>query len=129
MQNNKILIAAYGTLRKGYGNSRLVDIPSQTKWLGTGKTVKKYQMRASGIPYVNKTPDTQIVVDIWEIDKDRHLPSVDRLEGHPEWYCREEVDIELNGNIIKAWLYFMEDSGSTIVKSGNYNDYRSITNN
>jgi gamma-glutamylcyclotransferase (GGCT)/AIG2-like uncharacterized protein YtfP len=129
MQNNKILIAAYGTLRKGYGNSRLVDIPSQTKWLGTGKTVEKYQMRASGIPYVNKTPDTQIVVDIWEIDKDRHLPSVDRLEGHPEWYCREEVDIELNGNIIKAWLYFMEDSGSTIVKSGNYNDYRSITNN
>jgi gamma-glutamylaminecyclotransferase len=129
MENNKILIAAYGTLRKGYGNSRLVDIPSQTKWLGTGKTVKKYQMRASGIPYVNKTPDTQIVVDIWEIDKDRHLPSVDRLEGHPEWYCREEVDIELNGNIIKAWLYFMEDSGSTIVKSGNYNDYRSITNN
>jgi len=122
--NNKILIAAYGTLRLNYGNSRLVNIPGETKWLGTGKTVEKYQMRASGIPYVNKTPNTQIVVDIWEIDKDRHLPLVDRLEGHPEWYCREEIDIELNGNIIKAWLYFMENSGSTIIESGDYNDYR-----
>jgi gamma-glutamylcyclotransferase (GGCT)/AIG2-like uncharacterized protein YtfP len=129
MIKNNILIASYGTLRKGYGNSRLVDIPGQTKWLGTGKTVDKYQMRASGIPFVNKTPDTQIVVDVWEINRDLHLPSVDRLEGHPEWYCREEINVELKGQVIKAWLYFMENSGSTIITSGDYNDYRPITNN
>jgi gamma-glutamylcyclotransferase (GGCT)/AIG2-like uncharacterized protein YtfP len=129
MQNNKILIAAYGTLRLHYSNSRLVNIPGETKWLGTGKTVEKYQMRASGIPYVNKTPDTQIVVDIWEIDVDKHLPSVDRLEGHPNWYCREEIEVELDGKIIKAWLYFMENAGSTIVESGDYNDYRPVGNN
>ena len=126
MENNKILIAAYGTLRLHYGNSRLVNIPGETKGLGTGKTVKKYQMRASGIPYVNKTPDTQIVVDVWEIDVVKHLPSVDRLEGHPDWYKREEIDVELNGKTIKAWLYFMENAGSTIVESGDYNDYRPV---
>ena len=129
MENNKILISAYGTLRTGYSNSRLVNIPGETKWLGTGKTVEKYQMRASGIPYVNKTPYTQIVVDIWEIDVDKHLPSVDRLEGHPNWYCREEIEVELDGKIIKAWLYFMENAGSTIVESGDYNDYRPVGNN
>lgn len=129
MTRNKILIASYGTLRLGYGNSRLVDIPGETKWLGTGKTVEKYQMRASGIPYVNKTPDTQIVVDVWEIDVVQHLPRVDSLEGHPEWYKREEIDVELNGKTIKAWLYFMENAGSTVVESGNYNDYRNPLTN
>ena len=124
MKNNKIIILSYGTLRKGYGNSRLVDIPGETKWLGTGKTLEKYQLRASGIPFVNKTPDTQIVVDAWEIDIDKHLPRVDSLEGHPQWYKRELIKATINGKVIEGWLYFMENSGSTIIESGDYNDYR-----
>ena len=124
MKSKKIIILSYGTLRKGFSNSRLVDIPGETKWLGTGKTVEKYQMRANGIPYVNKTADVQITIDAWEIDVEKHLSKVDSLEGHPNWYCREEIEAEVNGKIIKGWLYFMEGSSAQIVESGNFLDHR-----
>lgn len=123
---DKILVAAYGTLRKGFGNSRLVD--RETNHVGTGKTVKKYQMRASGIPYVNKNPDVNIIVDIWEITPEM-LVNVDRLEGYDpnnhdnSWYKRELIDVDLNGDTIKAWLYFNYTSNGSIVESGDYTKY------
>lgn len=119
---DKVLVAAYGTLRKGYGNSRLVDKPD-TKHIGTGITVEKYQMTASGIPFVNKTPDVNITVDLWEIDKERDLPSVDRLEGHPSFYKRELIDVKINDTIYKAWLYFCDKGYGNIVESGDFNIY------
>lgn len=119
---SKVLVAAYGTLRKGYSNSRLVDKPT-TKHIGTGTTVNKYQMIASGIPFVNKTPDTNITVDIWEIDEEKDLPSVDRLEGHPEWYKRELIDVKVDDTIYKAWLYFCDRGHGKIVESGDFNIY------
>ena len=121
---DKIIIAAYGTLRKGFGNSIYVD-KKDNKWLGTGVTVEKYQMKSMGIPFVNKTPDTQITVDLWEIDEERDLPGIDRLEGYnpnnhnDSWYKRELVDVKLNNTVYKAWLYF-NDSDGTVIKSGNY---------
>ena len=124
MSSNKTIILAYGTLRKGYSNSRLVDIPGKTKYLGRGKTVEKYTLKASGIPFVGKNPTHQVIVDAWEIDTENHLPSVDQLEGHPNWYKREEIKCVLDsGENIKGWLYFME-SNSQIIESGDYTDYR-----
>lgn len=113
----KIYLAAYGTLRRGYSNSRLVD--RGDNWIGTGKTVDKYEMRASGIPFVNKTPSTQIVVDLWEINKDE-LKDCDGLEGHPRWYRREMIDVNVKNNTYKAWLYFNNTSNGTIVTSGDF---------
>jgi gamma-glutamylcyclotransferase (GGCT)/AIG2-like uncharacterized protein YtfP len=124
--NNKILIASYGTLRKNYSNSFLIN--RGDNWLGTGKTVEKYQLKASGIPYVNKTPDTQITIDLWEIEPEI-LPRVDRLEGYDpdnhdrSWYKRELIPVEVQGKKYDAWLYFNE-GGSTIIESGDYSDYR-----
>ncbi len=126
-KSNKILIACYGTLRKGFSNSVLVD--RVDNYLGKGITVEKYQMLAHFIPYVNKTPDTQITVDLWEIDKERDLPAVDRLEGYDpndhdgSWYKRELIDVDLNGNVVKAWLYFNNSSFGSLVESGDFEDY------
>lgn len=126
---DNILLAAYGTLRKGYSNSILVD--KKDNYLGKGITVEKYQMRASGIPFVNKKPDNNIVVDIWEITPEM-LPRVDMLEGYDpndhegSWYKRELIDIELNNKIVKAWLYFNDTTRGQIVESGDYSDYRKI---
>ena len=55
------------------------------------------------------------------------MNSVDALEGHPRWYKREEIDIDLKGKIIKAWLYFMPLANKeklTYVKQGDYTTYR-----
>ena len=126
--DNAILIAAYGTLRRPYGNSRLLD--RGNNWIGTGVTIKKYQMFATGIPYVVNDPDedpknkTKITVDVWEVDE-KMLESADRLEGHPSWYKRELIKVKMEGGSTKeCWLYFNNNKSGTPVPSGNYADYR-----
>lgn len=120
-----IKLAVYGTLRKNYGNHHYM---SEAKFLGKGKTRELYTLAASGIPFVSKKPRVQITVEIYELPIDL-LPRVDRLEGHPNCYCREEVNCILDTNEeVKAWLYFHENGGTTIVESGDYSDYRKQNN-
>lgn len=116
---DNILIAAYGTLREGWGNNRVYLTSS--KHLGTGKTKDKYTMRAAGIPFVSKEPLTNIVVDIYEVNKST-LSKLDSLEGHPDWYKREEVPVKLGGKLVNAWLYFNDGhKHAPIVESGDFN--------
>lgn len=120
-------IAVYGTLREGYGNHGYVR--NATK-IGIGTTKEKYTMFASGIPFVDKaTPTSTIVVEVYDVS-DEDMPSVDRLEGHPYVYKRESIDVIMeNGEEVQAELYFYpvtasRERGLTLVKSGDYTDYR-----
>ena len=118
---DKILVSAYGTLRPGYGNNRLLV---DSTHIGEGSTVEKYTMTASGIPYVSKRPLHNIVVDVYEVSKDT-LKRLDQLEGHPEWYKREVIPVKVNGEILNTWLYFNEGySNLSIVPEGNYKNIR-----
>ncbi len=118
-ESQDIIIAAYGTLREGYGNNRLLQTSSH---LGTGKTAEKYTLRASGIPFVSKEPTSNIVVDVYKVNKSV-LSQLDSLEGHPEWYKREQIPVIVENKQLNAWLYF--NDGYThlpVIKSGDYNN-------
>jgi gamma-glutamylcyclotransferase (GGCT)/AIG2-like uncharacterized protein YtfP len=116
---DNILVAAYGTLREGWGNN--ARYLKDSKHLGTGKTVNKYTMRSSGIPFVSKEPLTTIVVDVYKVNNET-LNRLDSLEGHPEWYRREKTDVVLNDKVIPCWLYFNEGyKDAPIVESGDFN--------
>ena len=82
-----IYVACYGTLRPGFGNNRLLV---DSEHIGTGKTIEKYTLRASGIPFVSKDPLHSVVVDVYKVDEPT-LKNLDSLEGHPEWYKREQI--------------------------------------
>ena len=106
-KKNLSRIAVYGTLKQGRGNhdyflqeANLVSKEAQT--------VNNYAMYSSGIPYVVKDEQTtQIQCEIYDVDE-WELQSIDGLEGHPNWYKREEIDIKLeDGSTTKAWMYFM----------------------
>ena len=121
-------IAVYGTLRAAYGNHRL--IAGNSELIGYGLTVGKHGMYASGIPFVVENDDkSRITVEVYEVPE-KHVPSVDGLEGHPDWYQRRITPVELeNGEIVEAWLYFMdlseEQKGrNQLIQSGDYADYR-----
>lgn len=43
---------------------------------------------------------------LWEIDDDA-LKSLDQREGYPYYYDRKIVDVEANGTVYRAWMYFM----------------------
>lgn len=119
-------IAVYGTLRKRYGNHRLIE---GSKFIGAGLTDEKHTLFASGIPFVQKGGGThQVRVEVYEVEES-DVPRVDSLEGHPEWYRREETPITLDdGTKLDAWLYFMpgvekNSSRLTLIESGDYADY------
>lgn len=115
------IIAAYGTLRPGYGNNRLLQ---GCKHLGIGKTTNKFAMYGSNIPFVRKSEQKDnITVDVFEVP-DARVGSIDMLEGHPGWYKREKTEVQLeNGNKVEAWLYFNE-GGREYIQGGDYTTYR-----
>tara|TARA_R110002153_G_scaffold220015_1_gene372515 strand:+ start:11198 stop:12262 length:1065 start_codon:yes stop_codon:yes gene_type:complete len=100
------LVAVYGTLRKGFGNHRLL---SSARLLGAGQTIEQYAMVAQGIPYVasgHREEGHNLRVEVYAVD-DATLKQLDQLENHPEWYQRKEIKISLdNGIVVTSWLYF-----------------------
>ena len=116
MENN-IYMATYGTLRKGYGNHRLI---SKSKFLGEGYTKENYSMYTNGsFPYVTKLEtDTQIYVEVYSLTP-IELQMCDYLEGNGSHYTREEIDIVLlDGSEIKSWLYFNDTPYGNKIPSG-----------
>ena len=120
--NKKIYVFVYGTLRKGYWNHRLLE---NSKFIGEAITKEKYSLYANGIPYVVKTPKTQIKGEVYEVDIET-LKRLDQLEGHPDFYYREKTDILINGKPIKAWIYFYPYQKGKIIPSGDYKDYKEV---
>lgn len=96
-------IFVYGTLKKNHGNHRYYL--EDAKFLGHAITVDKYTMYSRGIPFVTKDPFVQIHGEVYEITEDQLRP-IDSLEGHPQWYKRELISVQLEtGEIIEAWIY------------------------
>ena len=110
------LIFAYGTLKRDYGNSRVFS-GGRGEFVASGVTEDKFVMTTGGFPRVYRPTDAlpawavsqaaPVRGDLWRAD-DEALASCDRIEGHPDWYKREEVDVWIDGTIVvKAWLYIM----------------------
>ena len=108
----------YGTLMKGFSNHYLLE---GAEWVETAKTLEKYSLYESGIPFVFKGEEvSHIYGELYRVDE-LTLKIVDRLEGHPEWYQREEIQIITDlGHNLTAWLYFYPEKRGTLVKSGRY---------
>jgi gamma-glutamylcyclotransferase (GGCT)/AIG2-like uncharacterized protein YtfP len=96
-----------------------------SKYLGKAKTVSKYIMTGSGIPFVSKKiPMHHILGEVYEIDA-RTLESLDWLEGHPTNYCREIINVIVNEEEKQAWLYFYESerNNGQVIENGDYRTY------
>jgi len=120
----KQYVFVYGTLKRGYSNHALLQ---GCGYLGVAQTVDKFAMYERGIPYVSKQENkTQIIGELYLVDE-LCLNNLDMLEGHPDWYKRELINVTciLNSGdfkTIKAWLYFNKHipSSATQVTSGMY---------
>ena len=127
-KNNNINIAVYGTLRKGFGNHRVI---SEAEYIGTGWTKEKYKLTAAGIPFVNPNEQvSNVKVEIYSVTPD-HLPSVDALEGYNpnnhegSWYKRTPIKVNMeDNNEIEASIYFGDRDAPTLIKSGDFEDYK-----
>ena len=97
-------VFVYGTLLQGYGNHRLMP---GARFLGHGMT-KGVMYNLGNFPAVVQA-DGSVYGEVYAVD-DSILETLDHLEGHPQWYYRELVDIKTDdGNILQAWIYFMPE--------------------
>ena len=100
------VVAVYGTLKKGYNNYS--NYLTKSRYVGKGETKDKYPLVVEGLPYLvnRKGIGHNVDVDVFKVS-DQVLGNLDRLEGHPQWYKREMIDIKLpDGSMISCWVYF-----------------------
>lgn len=132
--NDRHLVAVYGSLLKGLGNHRLLDAHG-ARFVGCGRTVERFAMRdvAGYYPGIFEGGDTRIVVEVYEVD-DECFDALDRLEGYPRYYGRRIVDVEFENlpagvahmATVAAWVYVMCDAfeSGNLVASGNWREWK-----
>lgn len=116
-----VKLFVYGLLRKGYGLNS-VHLGEEV-YLGRAKTKKKYALYSHGLPYVIKDEHISPISGELYLIKKEKLADIDKVEGHPHMYKREQVDvITKEGNEYKAWLYFYPKAIGYLIEGGDYED-------
>lgn len=113
------LVFVYGTLKKGFHNYHYLQ---DSEFVGSGRTTEKYALYVDHIPFVVKDEQVSFIYgEIYSVD-DSLLAILDQLEGHPSWYCREQIDVILDddNSVVSACLYFNPDNSGALIASGNY---------
>jgi gamma-glutamylaminecyclotransferase len=109
------LIFVYGTLKRGYGNHRIME---------QGNAMFLREDAAPGIvygpfPYARPSdnPEDWIKGELYEVD-DRLLARLDRLEGHPDYYTRTKVRL-FSGERAEIYYYSRPLIGNSRPCEGN----------
>jgi len=97
----------YGTLKRGWGNHSLIK-EADGKFLYKDFTKDKFCLSTVGFPYMFRcasdcTYRGYVLGEVYLVPKTK-IYLIDALEGHPEWYNREIIELQ-NGD--KAWAYIM----------------------
>jgi gamma-glutamylcyclotransferase (GGCT)/AIG2-like uncharacterized protein YtfP len=115
----KHLVFVYGTLRQGQCNHRY--FLGRSKFLGMVKTKKRYALYGHGIPVLSRAASvSQVIGEVYEVD-DATLLNLDRLEGHPDMYEREQAEVVLeDGTELTAWIYFYDLAQGDLIETGDF---------
>lgn len=76
-----------------------------SKVVGTSE-IKDYELEFRGVATIVPQKGATVPVLIWELDE-RDLPALNRYEGYPRLYRREEMTFELNGKTYTGMAYLM----------------------
>lgn len=120
------LVFVYGTLKRGYPNNGRLD---EGRFIGPAVTRAGFAMWDYGsFPMVARPRKAGYLVsgEVFLVD-DEGLAGCDRLEGHPRFYQRHRirVNIEIGSGLYReryAWVYLrkMRDaSGFDLLQPGN----------
>lgn len=122
------LVFTYGTLKRGYGNNRLL---TDSIFVGEAETEYAYYMADHGIPFVWTEGGAlhKIAGEVYRVDNET-LARLDQLEGHPTSYCRTPILVRVGPDrvLTEASIYFYphlagrfgEDSDPAPVVDGRY---------
>lgn len=127
----KVNVAVYGSLRKGFHNHRLLE-NENCNFIGFAKTKPEYTLfPISSFPGIKKNGNTSVLVEIYEVDK-KYLPFIDSLEGYregetPTFYDRQSISVDMDGLNVETYIYeYVRNNTNTIIESGDWSDYFKI---
>ena len=115
MTTRKVFV--YGTLKRGYWNHHLLET---SEFLGDAITIDKYLFHSEGIPYMMRPTAIQVkdknlvfhlglvTGELFQVTEQTVLSSLDRLEGHPSMYRRQDLQVLSGGNVTKCEGYFYQ---------------------
>ena len=120
--DNEHRVFVYGTLLTGECNAR---------WAGNARRQKAWTLgtihdTGYGYPAYQKRGRTRIVGEVLTVGEDG-FRSMDRLEGYPSLYRREQIRVHLvGGGQVLAWVYIMNrlPDGAPVIESGDWVAYR-----
>lgn len=100
-----MIIAVYGTLRRGFGNYSY--LLADQHFIGEEIISLPFKMVSlGGFPaLIPSEENNDIVIEVFDID-DEAFRGVDALEGYPAFYNRTQVETSHG----KAWIYFITDT-------------------
>ena len=114
-------VFVYGTLLTGERNARwAMNARRHPAW--THGTIYD---TGWGYPAFVKDGETKIVGELLTVD-DEGFKSMDRLEGYPRLYRREEIDVYTSRGRARAWVYIMNrlPEGAKVIAGGDWREYR-----
>lgn len=111
------LVAVYGTLKRGYGNHRVMQMDNGV-FVSEALTVLPYKMYGGrGFPRVVEELRDDIVQVRVEVFECEEVDNMDRLEGHPSFFERKEIEVYVPGfdgeEVMTAWMYFHPPIGNS----------------
>lgn len=113
MENTK-LVFVYGSLRKGYGLSPVLN---SSEFVSDVRTKPKYTMYSVGaFPCITESGNTSIVGEIYKVDLST-LRRLDMIEGVPQLYKKGIVEVDGYENVIA--YFFTEDKAEGLLKIDN----------
>ena len=116
-----VLLAVYGTLKKGQGNHRYLE---GAEFVGPHVTEPDYTMYSlGGFPCVTLKGETPITTEIYKVTDEKMLASINRLEGFTgvkdndrNWYDTKTIETPYGS----AELYYFKEKphSNTIITNG-----------
>lgn len=124
--SDKVLVATYGSLRRGMSNEG-VNNRADATYVGKGKTVENFDLFRYNSSYfpsvslIHSESQMPVVVDVWETTMKGLTGPYDFLEGYPSFYNRSEIDIAMDdGSVVRAWIYHIDTTMSERVEHGDW---------
>ena len=106
LMSNRNYVAVYGSLMKGF---HFHGVMENAGGVFKCNAISRFNVRFNGrsFPYINFDDNGhKVFVEIYEVTKKGVEQMLDRLEGHPSFYERQQKEFVCdNGETITAWIY------------------------
>lgn len=106
-----IFVFVYGSLKMGFENNYILD---NATFISDAITCDKFQMYpviGGAYPFLIKSEKINYILgEVYKVTEQSILDSLDLLEGFPDYYLKDFIDIKLENNtIVQALTYFKNE--------------------